>query len=587
MVEQYPTQTQKPIQTQKPTRVKSLARCLRSQGVGPWTVGVLAIASLIAAPILVVLSSIFANEGEVWQHLASTVLPTYIFNSLALMVGVSIGVLAIGVGTAWLVSMCRFPGQAIFEWALLLPLAAPAYLLAYTYTEVLDYFGPVQTTLRHLFGWQRATDYWFPEVRSLGGAIVLLSLVLYPYVYLLARVTFLEQSTITLEASRSLGCNPWQSFFRVALPLARPAIMAGLSLALMETLNDFGTVEYFGVPTFTTGIYRTWFGGGEQRAASQLAAVLMMFILALILLEAWSRRQARYYQTCSRHQRPAVYPLGGWRGPLATLSCLLPITLGLLVPGGLLVQMTWTHAEETLDQSFQTLAFNSLLLAMITAGVAVGVSLVLAYGLRFQGNRLMRLGVQVTTMGYAIPGSVIAVGILIAVAQFDGAIATITQSIFQQASGPILNGSIAALILAYLVRFLAVSVQSVESGLAKIRPSFDDAAHSLGHTATSTLTQIHGPLLRGSLLTAVMLVFVDVMKELPATIVMQPFNFDTLALRVYRYASDERLIEASAPALAIVLVGLMPVILLSWQIAQAGSHSGSDPRTKADQQQSP
>ena len=485
------------------------------------------------------------------------------------MFGVAAGVLVIGVGTAWLVTMCAFPGSCLFESALLLPLAAPAYLLAYTYTEVLDYYGPVQTLLRSLFGWQAATDYWFPNIRSLLGAIMMLILVLYPYVYLLTRVAFLEQSTCTLEASRSLGCSPWGSFFKVALPMARPAMMAGLALALMETLNDFGTVQYFGVSTFTTGIYRTWFGRGERVAAAQLAAVLMMFIFGLILFERFSRRQARYYQTSSRYQRLSVYQLRGWRAGLAGLACALPITLGLLVPGGLLLQMTITYAEDTLNRNFFPLALHSLILAGLTAGLAVLLSLVLAYGMRLQGNTVMDAGVRIAAMGYAIPGSVIAVGILIPVAQLDNAISAWMETTFGLSPGLLISGTITALIFAYLVRFLAVSLNTVESGLVKIRPSFDEAARSLGHNTTSILTKIHFPLLGSSLLTAVVLIFVDVMKELPATIVMRPFNFDTLAVRVYQYASDERLVEASAPALIILLVGLLPVILLSWQIARS------------------
>lgn len=526
------------------------------------------IALLIATPIGVVLGSIFTNQSDTWEHLAATVLPQYITNSLLLMLGVSVGVLIIGVGTAWLVTMCSFPGSRIFEWALLLPLAAPAYLLAYAYTDFLDYFGPVQTFLRDLFGWESASDYWFPNIRSLWGAIAMFSLVLYPYVYLLTRVTFLEQSTCTQEASRSLGCNPWESFTKVALPLARPAITAGLALALMETLNDFGTVEYFGVPTFTTGIYRTWFGSGEQLAATQLAAVLMIFILILILLERWSRRQARYYQTSSPFQRLSTYSLHGRRAQLAWWSCFLPITLGLLVPGSILLYMTIANAAETLDQQFLPLALNSFLLAALTAVIAVVLSLFLVYGLRLSSTPIMRLGVRIAAMGYAIPGSVIAVGILIPLAQVDSALTPLLRSGFNN-YGSLLQGTLTALIFAYLVRFLAVSLSSVESGLAKIRPSLDDAAYSLGHTAHSTLVKVHAPLMGGSLLTALMLVFVDVMKELPATIVIQPSNFDTLAVRVYRYASDERLTEAAAPALTIILVGLLPVIFLSWQIAQS------------------
>ncbi|MGB3298543.1 MAG: iron ABC transporter permease [Phormidesmis sp.] len=534
-----------------------------------WAIATWLVAALVCLPVLVVLGSVFANSGEVWAHLANTVLAEYVTNSLALMVGVGVGVLIVGVGTAWLVTMCAFPGDRIFEWALLLPLAAPAYLLAYVYTNWLEYFGPVQTGLRTLFGWQSASDYWFPNVRSLWGAIAMFTLTLYPYVYMLARVAFLEQSVCTLEASRSLGCGPWRSFIKVAIPLARPAIIAGLSLALMETLNDFGTVQYFSVSTFTTGIYRTWFGRGEQVAAAQLSATLMLFILALILLERWSRRQAQYYQANNSLKTPTLYRLGAARGILAAAACLLPISLGLLLPCGLLLLLIKDNFENALGRRFTELATNSLTLAGLTAAIALILSLLLAYGQRLDGSRPIRLGVRLAAMGYGIPGAVIAVGILIPVTRLDKAIANWGTALSGSSPGLLLSGTITALVFAYLVRFLAVSLGSVESGLAKIRPNLDDAARSLGYTPTQTLTKIHAPLMTSSLLTAVMLVFVDVMKELPATLVMRPFNFDTLAVRVYQYASDERLAEAAAPALAVLLVGLLPVIVLSWQITRS------------------
>ncbi|HEY9762571.1 MAG TPA: iron ABC transporter permease [Trichocoleus sp.] len=549
-------------------------RKTRNYGNG-WVIAVSAIALLMVSPILVVLSSVFTNSSDIWNHLATTVLPQYIQHSLALMVGVGIGVLLIGITTAWLVTMCRFPGSRYFEWALLLPLAAPAYLLAYTYTDVLDYFGPVQTGLRTVFDWQRATDYWFPNIRSVWGAVLLFSLTLYPYVYMLTRVAFLEQSTATLEASRSLGCGPWRSFWTVALPLARPAIAAGTALALMETLNDFGTVEYFSVPTFTTGIYRTWFGMGDRVAAVQLAAVLLMFIFALILLERWSRRQARYYQTQGCKARQSSYKLSGWRAGLAFLACLLPVTLGLLVPLGLLLSMTVRNLDETLDSSFWQLGSHSLILAGLTALLAMGLSLVMAYGVRLNNTSPLRLGVRLASLGYAVPGAVIAVGILVPLAQFDNALDDWMQASFGISTGLLLSGTIVALVFAYLVRFLAVAFGTVESGLAKIRPTLDDASRSLGYGPMNTLAKVHAPLMGSSLLTALMLVFVDVMKELPATMVIRPFNFDTLAVRVYQYAADERLVEASGPALAIILAGLVPVIFLSWQIT-ATQTSGSE-----------
>jgi iron(III) transport system permease protein len=535
-----------------------------------WTLSVFIIALIMLLPVLMILASLFTSTSDAWGHLATTVLPEYIRNSLALMVGVGLGVLLIGVSTAWLISSCEFWGRGWFEWLLLLPLAAPTYILAYVYTDTLEYFGPVQTALRTWFGWQRATDYWFPNIRSLGGAILLFSLTLYPYVYLLARVAFSEQSTATLEASRSLGCGPWRSFRAVALPLARPAIAAGTALALMETLNDFGTVAYFSVPTFTTGIYRTWFGMGDRPAAVQLSAVLLLFIFGLVLLEQGSRRQARYYQTMARTIAQSRYRLTGLRVLAAWLTCFLPVLLGLLLPTGLLLGMTLRNADATLDQSFFVLSRNSLLLAILTAAIALVLSLVMTYGLRLNATPLFRLSVQGANLGYAVPGAVIAVGTLIPLARFDNAIDAWMRSTFGFSTGLLLSGTIIALIFAYLVRFLAVSFGAIESGLTKIKPSLDEAARSLGQNPTATLANIHVPLLRSSLLTAAMLVFVDVMKELPATLIIRPFNFDTLAVRVYQYAADERLVEASAPALMIILVGLLPVLWLSRQITLDG-----------------
>lgn len=563
--------------------------------LGGWSLPVLAIAALVAAPILVVLSAIFVNSGDTWHHLATTVLPTYITNSLLLMLGVGGGVLLVGVGTAWLVTLCRFPGRWLFEWALLLPLAAPAYLLGYVYTDILDFYGPVQTGLRDIFGWQTVQDYWFPNVRSLWGAIAMLTLVLYPYVYLLARSAFLSQSVCMLEAARSLGCSPWRSFFTIALPLARPAITAGLSLALMETLNDYGTVQYFGVDTFTTGIYRTWFGMGDRPAATQLAALLTLFALGLILLERWSRGQAKYYQTANAIQPLSSYRLRGLRAIGAIGACLLPISLGFLVPAGVLLQMTlaisgtspatesandyasddFTSSDfgaSSVADSFWSFASNSFTLATITALIAVLLAIVLAYGLRLQPTRGMRLATQVSAMGYAVPGSVIAVGILLPIGNLDNAIDAWMRSSFGISTGLLLSGTISALVFAYLVRFLAVSFSSIDANLSSIKPNLDDAARSLGHNSLSTLVRVHAPLMWSGVLTATMLVFVDVMKELPATLIVRPFNFDTLAIRVYNLASDERLAEAAAPALAIVLVGLLPVILLSWKLA----HSRAD-----------
>lgn len=560
-----------PVKVSSSRLISTGRRAFPSWRFNGWTALVMVIAALLAAPILFILSSVFTNSGEVWRHLASTVLPIYVTNSLWLMLGVSVGVLVIGVGTAWLVTMCRFPSSRIYEWALLLPLAAPAYLLAYVYTELLEFYGPLQSMLREIFGWSSVRDYWFPNIRSVVGAIAMLTLVLYPYVYLLARMAFLEQSVCTLEASRSLGCGPWRSFFKVALPLARPAIATGLALALMETLNDFGTVQYFGVDTFTTGIYRTLFGMGEWVAASQLAAVLLLFIFCLILLEQWSRQKTRYYQNTCRRQLLSPYQLQGWRAAAAWIACFLSCGLGFLLPAVILLNMAIANATQTFTEGFWEFARNSLTSAILTAALGVIIALVMAYGLRLRPSLGMNLAVRTAAFGYAIPGTVIAVGVLIPVGRFDNAVDAWMRATFNISTGLLLSGTILALVFAYLVRFLAISFNTFEASLSRIKPSLDEASRSLGHSSTSTLLRVHAPLMGRGLLTAAILVFVDVMKELPATLIIRPFNFDTLAVQVYRLASDERLAEASAPALAIVAVGIIPVILLSWQMTHTRS----------------
>lgn len=526
------------------------------------------IAGLVALPVLIVVSRIALPTEGVWAHLAATVLPEYLANTVQLIFGVGIGVLLMGVGSAWLVTMCRFPGSRVLEWALLLPMAMPAYVMAYVYTDLLQFVGPVQSGLRLLFGWTRH-DYWFPEVRSLEGAAVLMALVLYPYVYLLSRAAFLEQSVCVLEVSRTLGRGPWRSFFEVALPLARPAIAGGLALALMEVLADFGTVHYFAIETFTTGIYRTWFALGQPVAAAQLAAVLMLFVLVLLLLERWTRRQARFHHTTSRYRRLPTYRLCGGRGKMALVICSLPVLLGFVLPAAVLLRLAWQEGDPLLGPVFLRLAGNSFFCAGLTAMLAVVLALLLAYGQRLHPTPLVRGAVRVAAMGYAIPGSVIAVGVLIPFARFDNALDGVMRDLFGLSTGLLLSGTIVALLFAYLVRFLAVSFNTVEASLGKIRPTMDHAARILGHSPGRTLVRVHAPIMLGSICTAALLVFVDVMKELPATMIVRPFNFDTLAVRVYRLASDERLGEAATAALAIVVVGIVPVILLSYAIQKS------------------
>lgn len=529
---------------------------------------VLLLVLIFSVPVLTVLSSVFVSNVEIWQHLRATVLTDYISNSLLLMLGVGITTLVIGVVSAWLVTMFRFPGVRIFEWALLLPMAIPAYIIAYTYTGVLDVGGPLQIWIRDFFHLEFG-EYWFPEVRSLGGAICMLSLVLYPYVYLLTRAAFIEQSVCVLEVSRTLGCGPLRSFYRVGIALARPAIIVGLSLVLMETLADYGTVQYFGVSTFTTGIFRTWFGLGDSLAAAQLSAFMMLFVVLLLLLEYRSRQQSRFHHTSTRYQRISKLPLQGIHGWTACLMCIIPVLLGFLVPIMFLIQWTMQTYAQVLDEEFLQLIGHSLILAAITAIIAIVLSLYMSYGKRQAGSVIIKLGVRFVGMGYALPGTVIAVGVLLPFAWLDHHLNALSSEYLGVKTGLLLSGTLIALVFAYLVRFLAVSLNTVNAGLLKVKPSMDEAARSMGLKDYSILKKIHVPMIRGSLLTAALLVFVDVLKELPATLILRPFNFNTLAIRTYELANEERLAEAACPALAIVLVSILPVILLSRSISKS------------------
>ena len=554
---------------------------LRSVGrLDGWTVFAFIAAVLIALPIAIVLSYVFVPTHEIWQHLVATVLTEYIANSLALAAGVGIGTFIIGVGTAWLVTLCRFPGRRLFEWALLLPMAIPAYVIAYTYTGVLDAGGPIQTLLRDSFGWSYG-QYWFPQIRSLGGAIAMMTLVLYPYVFMLSRAAFLEQSVCVLEVSRTLGCGPWRCFFQVALPLARPAVVTGVALVLMETLNDFGTVQFFGVATFTTGIYRTWLGMNEPAAAAQLAAILCLFVFALLAFERLSRGRGKVHHTTSRYRELPRFKLRGTAAVLAFLATFLPILIGFLIPAGVLIVWAIDTGPSVMNARYISYAVNSFVLAAVGALAAVLVGMIVAYGLRLKKNRLMEAAARVASMGYAVPGAVIAVGVLIPFAALDNWVDAWMMDHFGISTGLILSGTIIAVIFAYLVRFLAISLNTIESSLGKITRHMDDAARTLGCRPTATLLQVHLPIAWGSLLTAGILVFVDVMKELPATLLLRPFNFDTLAIRAYQLASDERLADSASPSLAIVLVGIVPVILLSLAIARSRPGTG-EPRNGED-----
>lgn len=526
-----------------------------------------AAAAVLAVPVVVVLASVLAPAGETWRHLADTVLAEYVLNTVLLLLLVGTGVITIGVSTAWLTTLCRFPGCGVFEWALILPLAVPAYVMAYAYTDFLQFAGPVQSTLREVFGWG-ARDYWFPDIRSVGGAAAMFSFVFYPYVYLLARAAFLQQAAGTLEVGRGLGYGPWRSFFRIALPLARPGIAAGTALALMETLADFGTVSYFAVPTFATGIYRAWLSLGDRTAAAQLAAALLGFVALVLMVERLTRGRARFYDTSPRRPVSAAR-LRGLAAVGAFTACALPVFFGFVLPTLILVQLSTSSGEFHIGPRYAALVRNSVLLAGLTAACSLLLALLIAYASRRGTSWLGLAAHRLVSLGYAVPGAVIAVGVLIPVTRLDHAISDALESWFGISTGLLLTGGIAALVYAYLVRFLAVALQSVEAGLAKITPSMDDAARSLGVRPRTILLKVHVPLMLPSLFVAALMVFVDVLKELPATIMMRPFNFDTLAVHAYNLAADERLSELAAPALTIVLVGIVPLVLLSRTLARA------------------
>ncbi len=537
-----------------------------------WSPAIAGVTLILSIPVLTIVGSVLEPSGETWEHVKETLLTEYLTNTGLLVAGVALGVLVTGVSTAWLTAMCRFPGRRVFTWLLLLPLAMPAYIIAYTYTGMFDFAGPVQSWIRDVTGWGHG-EYYFPAVRSLGGAVVMLSLVLFPYVYLLARAAFLEQSVCVLEVSRTLGCNVWSSFMRVAIPLARPAIVAGLSLALMETLADYGTVAYFGIGVFTTGIFRTWFGMGDAVAAAKMASLLLLFVFALILMERASRNRARYHHTSTRYSRLPEYQLTGSRAAGAFLACLVPVFFGFMLPAGQLAVWAVETYPSMVDARFLELSLNSFYLALAAALLSVMLALLLAYGGRLLRGRVVAASIRIASMGYAIPGTVIAVGVIIPLARLDRTVNAATESLTGTTVGLLFSGTLFALLFALLVRFLAVSLQTMESGLGKIRPSMDDAARSLGHTPSQTLGRVHVPLMKGSVLTALLLVFVDVMKELPATLILRPFDFNTLAVRAFELASDERLADSSTAALTIVIIGLLPVVLLSRTIAH--SRAGS------------
>jgi len=530
-------------------------------GWSPWTGAATLIALLLSIPILVVAAGAFTVTGDTWSHLAATVLPGYIRNTVLLVLGSGALALVIGTTTAWLVATCDFPGRRIFEWASILPLSVPAYIAAYTYAGIFDVTGPVQRLLRQVPGW--SDRIYYLDVMRFETVLVIFGVVLYPYVYLIARTAFLGQSRTALEASRTLGHSGWSTFFRVALPLARPALAAGVALVAMEVLNDYGAVAYYGVQTFTTGIFRSWLALGDLDAAIRLAASLMLLVFCVLGVERLMRRGKRVEEGSGAHRPLRRYQLRGARAALATAVCLLPLLIGFLIPVTQLGYWAVSTAREVVGREFLRLVGNSFLLAVGGALICVFLALILAYTARLHRTLYMSLVSRAAVLGYSIPGAVIAVGVLVSCGWFDRTLNNILQQTTGGSAGLILGGTLAALLFAYAVRFLAVALLPVEAGFEQQCRNLDEASRSLGVPPFATLRRVALPLLRRTLLGAVILVFVDVLKEIPLTLVLRPFNFDTLATKAYQLALDEQVAESANAALVVIATGIVPIIWLN------------------------
>ena len=548
--------------------LESLQRALRAFRSGShapgWSLAAGVLLAVIGLPVIAVLYLAATASANDWPHLLAHVLPVTLRQTLLLMFGAGVVTLIAGTGTAWLVTMYRFPGRAVLDRLLILPLAIPTYIAAYCYGDLLDFAGPVQTGLRSFFGWS-AHDYWFPSIRSLGGGMFVMSAVLYPYVYLAARASFVQQSVCALEVARTLGRSSMGAFWSVALPLSRPALAAGAALVAMETLNDLGAVQHLGIETLSASIYTTWLQRANLGGASQIATVLLVLVMLLLVGERLARGGAKVHHTTGRYRAIPFQDIEGWRGYAAAGLCALPFIAGFVVPFIVLARFAAGHISVAIEGGFLQAAWNSMYLATSTVAVMLGV--VLSYAPRVAKTAFTRAAAQFSGFGYALPGTVLALGVLIPLAAFDNGIDALARSYFGISTGLLLSGSVAAIVFAYVIRFLAVARGGIEAGLERISPNLDAAARALGETAGSTLWRIHLPLLAPALGAAGLLVFVDALKELPATLLLRPFNFETLATHVYAFAALEQIESGALGALTIVLAGLVPLLLLHRTIA--------------------
>ena len=526
----------------------------------PWVVATLLLVAVFISPILAVFAAATGDSNQLWSHLATTVLPRYVSNTVTLAAGVGVIALLFGVSSAWLVSRYEFPGRRWMEWILLLPAAVPAYIVAYTYTDFLEYAGPVQSLLRDMFGWNSARDYWFPEIRSMGGAILVMGAVLYPYVYLMARTAFLLTPASLYETALVAGRDV---FWSVALPLARPAIVAGLALVLMEALSDFGTVEYFAIETLTLGIFNVWLGMNNLAAAAQIACLSFVFVLALLAVEIIARSHRQFVDTGRRPTPISAQRLYGWRGWGCLFACLIPVIVGFVVPVGVLLGFVVRGYSLSLDSAVLSAIQNSLFLAGTTAVVVMSTATFMVLVCTYRGNTFLRQAAAIASVGYAFPGTILAIGVVTVTGALDWFLGGVLDSIFGFGQEGLLAGSLILIILACSTRFQAIGYGAMTSGQQRLPPNLMHASRTLGRTFGESLREIILPLLAKSFIAGGLLVFVDVMKELPMTLLLRPFNFETLATYVYQFAKDELLEEAALPALVIVLTGILPVVIMN------------------------
>jgi iron(III) transport system permease protein len=532
-----------------------------------WKTSSGALALLLVLPILAIFYTALGETSDIFAHLMNTVMPTYAYNTVVLVLGVMFVSLLLGVPSAWIMAMCKIPSEKVLQWALVLPLAMPGYIIGYIFTDWFDFAGPIQIWLRETFSWLPG-EYWFPDIRTLGGAIVVLSLVLYPYVYLLCRAAFMEQNVSLLQSARLLKCSPWESFRRISLPLVRPSIAVGLSLVAMETIGDFGTVSYFAVNTLTTAVYDTWLGYSSLSAAAKISAIMMLVIVFLLGAERYSRRKQKLFQSQYNSHEDFRYQLNGWKKWLAVTWCWGLVSIAFIFPLGQLIIYAYKYFSQSWTEEFRIYAFNSLQVSVIAAVIGVVIALIVNFYRRLTPNHTSVVFMRLSSLGYAVPGTVLAIGVMVPVLFLDHGINDFAKWMDWQRPGLIFSGSMFALIFALVVRFSAVAIGSIETSLSKVSPSLDMAARTMGCKNNQMLRRVHLPLIKRGVLIAGLLVFIESMKELNAALLLRPFNFETLATYVFNFASDEQLELAAMPAVLLVLVGLIPLIVINRSLEQ-------------------